>query len=187
MHDIRENLTLVKLKSVDNKIEWLTNRGQTKAAEELKEENEKENQEIIAAVIEHYNFSEYSFIKSQDMRLLKVENYDDLVIYDSEMKPKSASFLKDMDYYVITFDGVYSNPLWDVVDGKRVPAGGGEWFDGIAFLDKDLIQIKKPFPQLGLPSHRATLNSHHSKVQRYNQMLINWYARHSKRIDKFVN
>jgi len=186
MYDIKQNFTIVKLKSAERKIERLKKNGKPGEARLVEAEIKSENQEIIEAVNKHYTFSKYYFILGQDYHHLVERDYDGLTLYDSELNPIAGSIAKDVEFSVLSFEGVYSDVHIEIINGQRMPKGGNDWYAGIAMWDKDLIQYKKPFPQLGLPPFRYSQNSTASLTKQYNSQLTVWNQTHSGRIQRFA-
>jgi len=187
IQNIKDHYVLILLKSVNKKVEHLIENGDLALAKEIKEANKLENQNIVEAINAQYDFSEFYFIKGVDNKSLFKGDFDQVKVYDKDMNLISGDFLSDKNFYYLSFDGVYGNPQVDIDEnGKRSQHAGGEWYPGISMLDSDGVQLKKPFPQLGLPTYKFSKKEYQSMVNSYNKELNTWYKFHRSRINKFT-
>ena len=147
IHSIKNSFVLVKLKSSEKKIKFLMENNRDQEAKEIMTEIENENQDIIKAFAEEYDFSNYYFFSSDSYKDLKERNFDQVPITDKDGNEIANKDFLENDFYIISFDGAYESQFVKTnPDGTRDPAGGTFRQGEVAVLDHEFIQLIKPFP-----------------------------------------
>ena len=144
---LKNNALLVRLHTADHIIEALEKRNLHKEAEEARERVKKGNIRTVNAFKNNYTFSKVYFFQSGESNNLKNKNFDEVVLVDADGNTvQDRSFLK-AGYLVATFGVVYHDQLFytDSSDVKYSVAGV-QGTPGLVVMDRDYIQLNKPFP-----------------------------------------
>lgn len=93
---------LIRLSTREKTVEDLKRMGKTRAAEEIRKEQELKNNKIVAAFKKHFNFCEYRFFYSQYSAEILKKNFKFLV-FDKDLKPDANFELNGRSFYVAEF------------------------------------------------------------------------------------
>ena len=147
MDFLKKHVLLVRLNSHENKIKALREISEYGQAEVLREKDKEENQKTIDAFKNNFTFSKVYFFNPSDGHDLKYGKYDELHLFDADKNEiTDKSFLSE-GYLVATFGYVHQDPLVFETDGDhKLPAGGTGSTEALVIMDKDYVQLSKPFP-----------------------------------------
>ena len=144
---LKNNALLVRLHTAEHIIDALEKRNLHKEAEATLERVEKGNARTIEAFKNQYTFSKVYFFHSGESNKLKNKNFDEVVLVDADGNPvQDLSFLK-AGYLVATFGMVYHDQLiYTDSSDVKYPVAGVQGTPGLVVMDRDYVQLNKPFP-----------------------------------------
>ena len=144
---LKEQVLVVQLNSAHKKIAFLKSTNEIEEANAIAKKIEEENKEIKQSFKTHFDFCKVYFVESADAKKLRKQQYESIILTDcNNQKIKNPTFLKK-GYLVATFDKLYSEQfVSENQNNARHSLGGTKTFPALIVLDKDYIQLQKPFP-----------------------------------------
>ena len=144
---LKENVLLVRLKTKENKAAQLAKLEGRKYAAAERKEVAMTNLNIASLFREYYNFSDVYFFFSDDGTALKAGDIKQVTFYDAALEEVDNALLKDKAYLVAEFGFAYESQLiYEDDEGNRRAAAGTNSTPALVVMDKDYIQLEKPFP-----------------------------------------
>jgi hypothetical protein len=153
--ELKEGVLLVRLHTKQPVINALEEKGATKKANYIKEKQETENKEIVAA-FKNFDFCPVYFFYSQFSDSLKNGKYNNVIILNDSLQPTKLNLT---NYYIADFGNVEKNYVNDTTDVKRnelkakgidtkkkYKGGSNLSIRAMIISDANFNQLKSPFP-----------------------------------------
>ena len=135
--ELKENVLLVRLKSTKSTSE----KKQAKLA--------AQNEHIMQSFKDHYDFSTLYFFYAFDSPQLKAGEWEKVNLFDREGRAINANQLANKAYLIAEFGYTYDDQMiYEDAEGNRRMAAGTNGKKALIVLDKDYIQLGKPFPSI---------------------------------------
>ncbi len=157
---MKESVLLVRLKTVENKINALKKVGLDEKAEKVRREQEFENKSIVLAFNKYFNFCPVQFFFSNHSVDVKNRQFDGIFLDDSLQVDASIKLDTTIRFMVADFSSIeqdtakylshYSYETVGSDEQKKVSSyytSSTEFdFDALRILDHNFVQLNKPFP-----------------------------------------
>lgn len=156
---LKKSALLVRLKTKENSIRALKDRGFNDKAAQVESDQKKKNLELIQAFNKYYNFSNVYFFYSSDSKKVENGELDSVVFLNDSLEPDPSIKVKEIDYYtseigLIQPDStVYNdkNSVQNTENGaEQKPTyssgGAGMSFQALIIKDDKFRQLASPFP-----------------------------------------
>lgn len=181
---LKEQFLVVKLNSAHKKIAYLKAANQLDEANKVAQKIKNENKEIIQSFKTHFDFCKVYFLASSDAKKLKKQQYESITLIDNNNQEiKNPTFLED-GYLVAAFDKLYSEQfIYEDKNEIRHSLGGTNTFPALVVLDKDYIQLAKPFPFRVVTSQ---MKEYSQAVITLNEKLIEFHSKYEKKQKKIL-
>lgn len=177
--NLKENVLLVRLKTKENKAVQLAKLEGRKYAAAERREVAMTNLNITSLFREYYTFSEVYFFFSEDGAALKSGKFDEVTFYDTQLEKIDYTVQNSTNYLVAEFGYAYESQLiYEDDEGNRRAAAGTNSTPALVVMDKDYIQLEKPFP-----SEVSDLNPSKRDlvVKEFNEALHTFYLQAQKK------
>jgi len=184
--DLKNGILFVRLSTREKTVEDLKKMGKTRAAEEIRNEQEIKNKKIVEAFKTNFKFCEYSFFYSQYSNEIQNRNFK-FMIFDKDLKPDSDFNLNGRPFFVAEFGvlqadtartfrdtklqstanfNVESTPIYSQNSPNKIYA--------LIIKDNNYVQLKYPFPYY--------VNAYNTDraVRKMNQKLNSFYNKSFK-------
>lgn len=181
---LKNNVLLVRLKSVATNIEALKKAGKNDRAEKVKQLNLEENQKTIAAFRDVYDFSKVYFFEASEATNLKQGKFDQVILLDENSnKVEDLTFLEE-GYLVATFGKVYQDQFIYTDDNNvRHSVGGTSSLPALVVMDSEYVQLKKPFPSRVMTTFREAAIQ--EAVVALDRKLMQFYLKYQRKKTRF--
>ncbi len=146
--DFSSNTVLiVRLNTAEQKIKTLIEANQPDMAAKVRKDMDAANEETMKAFKDHFHFCNVFFLDPADAKPLKEGNHSQVSLLDRNGNlVQDLSFLKN-DYFVASFSYVYQDVFVKPDKGNSLQqVGGTSGLPALVIMDKDYIQLSKPFP-----------------------------------------
>ncbi len=138
--EMKKGALLVRLKTQENKIKALKERGNTIEAANIEFNQHQENKEIIAAFKENFNFCKVYFFYSSDTKLVKKKQLEQVTFLGDSLEkidtPKITTF------YTAEFGNVDNTK--QTQNSSEISSSLG--FAALYIMTDQFVQLKQPFP-----------------------------------------
>jgi len=184
--DLKNGILFVRLSTREKTVEDLKKMGKTRAAEEIRNEQEIKNKKIVEAFKTNFKFCEYRFFYSQYSNEIQNRNFK-FMIFDKDLKPDSDFNLNGRPFFVAEFGvlqadtartfrdtkiqstanfNVESTPIYSQNSPNKIYA--------LIIKDNNYVQLKYPFPYY--------VNAYNTDraVRKMNQKLNSFYNKSFK-------
>jgi hypothetical protein len=181
--ELKKGFLLIRLSTREKTVEDLKRMGKTRAAEEIRKEQELKNSKIVAAFKKYFTFCDYRFFYSQYSNEIKNKNFK-FLLFDKELKPDANFELAGKNFYVAEF-GILQADTAKIsketrlefnkdFSAEEVPVyyqNTPNKLYALIIKDNQYYQLKYPFPYYvaGFNTDRA--------VKKMNQKLSNYYTK----------
>ena len=142
---LKDGALLVRLKTSQSKIDKLLELGRSMAAEQVVKTQFADNQNIIQAFKNGYEFCPVYFFLSGNSN--KVRNGDLKNIFLNEELEIDTSIQYSGDFLTAEFGNNQGSPTKDV-DGNLTPSTSSYGLNALIVMDKNFVQLSKPFPSM---------------------------------------
>lgn len=155
--DLKDGVLLVRLQTRSKSLEMIRERGMDEKAAEIEAELKAENDEIIAAFQEEYDFSKVYFFNSEDSGELAKGEYDKVNTFDYDEVEVNLN-LNTVFFLTAEFSNVQPDTartrgdyrMVDTEDGPelRSTSNGSTnfGFGALIIMSDQFIQLADPFP-----------------------------------------
>lgn len=155
--NLKEGFLLVRLQTRYNSLETIRERGMEEKADQMAAELKAENDQIIQAFQDEYDFSPVYFFNSEDSKHILQGNYDEVTFFDYDRDSVKLDLSSD-NFLTAEFGNVQpdtarykgSDVLRKGEDGlNREPTYGGSTdfgFGALIIMSNQFIQLPDPFP-----------------------------------------
>jgi len=154
---LKNSSLLIRLKTRDQAVQAASDAGLTEMAEEMKEEQRLENEEIVKAFIANYDFCPIYFFYSSCSKDILDRNFKGCLL-DANLQPVKS--IPDLDdFFIAEFDYVKKQPdsyfggytveydTSGAIERRSNYYGGTELGpDALVMMDSRFRQLRQPFP-----------------------------------------
>jgi len=144
---LRQNTLLVRLKSEDKKIAALQKANRQTRIEKTKARLQKENTAIINAFKNNFKFSKFYFFYANEAKLLRNQKYHEITLYDIHHQPVPDNSFIENGYLIAALDYIHEFEFVGENDTIRKVVSATFGYPSLVLMDKDFIQLSKPFPR----------------------------------------
>jgi hypothetical protein len=186
IQELKTGYLLVRLSTRSKTIEDLQRMGKSRAAEEIRKQQEEKNKRIVAAFNKYFNFCEYRFFYSQYSDDIQKGNFK-FLIFNKDLSVDESFSVEGKTYYVGEFGIVEPDQTKESYDTelqytddfsaelKRVKYGPStNKIYALIIKNNNYVQLTRPFPFF------ATGISTEKMVKKTNSHLNNFYNKHNK-------
>jgi len=157
---LKESALLVRLKTSENKINALREAGKYDEAEKVRNIQEYENQKIIDAFKQNYDFSEVYFFYSYDSEKVRLKQFENIFLNESLKVDSTIRFNFDRDFFTAEFGYLaqdtikyYSHSSIDPAEKGGVkqrahyykPSSNFDFY-ALRIMDQNFVQLNRSFP-----------------------------------------
>lgn len=177
---LKENVLLVRLKNAENKLRLLKKSGDAEEANKLRKKISDAHQETRDAFSKHFDFCEVYFFNAYDADDLRKKDFEEVQFYNAKMEEVGEEVIEGKDYLIASFSSTYADVIsYTEKNNERHQVAGTNSRPALVVMDKDYIQLKKPFPYkvINISSKGYKNNS----VKVLNENLANFYHRSVKK------
>jgi len=179
IEDLKNTVLLVRLNTSNNKIKHLKKYDLVNDVKEQEMKTFQKQKQTILAFEEHFDFCKVYFYNAEDGTELRHQNFDKVQLIDvNEDIVTDNSFLKD-GYLVGIFGYSYDTQIvYQSRDSlERRPMAGSGGVSSLLIVDKDYVQLPKPFPF----SVNYTFEREDKSVKELNRALNTFYLKSKRR------
>lgn len=144
---LRENVLLVRLKSEDKKIAALQKSNKETEIAKIKNQLLKQNTAIVNSFKNNFKFCDVYFFYGNEAKFLRNEEHDKLTLYNSNFKPIAENSFIKKGYLIAALDYIHEFEFVGENDGVRKAVSSTFGYPSLALMDKDFVQLDKPFPR----------------------------------------
>jgi len=144
---LKENVLLVRLKSEDKKIAALEKANKKDRITKTNAQLLKQNTAVMNAFRGNFKFCKVYFFYAREAKLLRQKEYNKLTLYDIDHKPVTDNSFIENGYLIAAVDYIYEFEFIEETDTIRKAVSGTFGFPSLVVMDKDFIQLDKPFPR----------------------------------------
>lgn len=146
IQQLSEGVLLVRLKTKEKTIAKYQELGMKDRAKATRVKQEAENAEILTAFDKIYQFSSVYFFYSDESKKLREKDFKSLQLFDMKQNPVDAAFLRKKYFLIAEFGRSYDTEFVVENSKERRSAGGAGAVDALIVMDKDFVQLERPFP-----------------------------------------
>ena len=157
IQELDDGVLLVRLNFRQKEIDYLNNRQDTSAANQVQRMAMQKNQQIADAFRQHFDFCTVYFFQMADSRFVTNQQFDSITLYDLSFNEIDSSKLTSDNYLIGEFGYVkqdtsyyYSETRKDTSkerEKENVYYGGSKnGREAFIIMDRKFQQIQKPFP-----------------------------------------
>ena len=187
---LKNSFLLVRLKTSEKKIEAARDAGLSDFANEIKEEQKAENEEIVKAFSSYYNFCPVYFFYSSCSKQVAERNFEGCLLGENlkpllEVPRIDDFFIAEFDYVKKSEDQHFSHYSidYDTAGNKEYSPnyyGGTETGpDALVMMDSRFHQLTRPFPYY-IRTYQGFLFFKRDKettVRKFNKKLSDYYIK----------
>ncbi len=169
IEQLKNGILLVRLRTQQSKVEALKEVQKAGLAETIQKEQEAQNQRIIIAFDQFFNFCPVFFFYAKDSKLIGDRNFEG-IIFNANKEVVAVSALENKLFYIADF-------------GNIEEPGVVTQLQGLSVRDSSFQQLQSPFPYaVSINSFLAGENVEERTVQVFNSKLESYYisARYRK-------
>jgi hypothetical protein len=188
--ELKKGVLLIRLSTRERTVDDLKKLGKTRAAEEIRNEQERKNKIIIEAFKANFNFCEYRFFYSQYSSEILNRNFK-FLIFDKNLTPDADFSLNGQNFYMAEFAVLQPDTIAIAREKKLVfekdfsaeeknvyYQNAPNKIFALVIKDNNFIQLKYPFP------YYVNGNNTARAVKRLNSKLNNYYKKNFPSIQK---
>ena len=172
MKHLKEGVLLVRLKTKEKTVAKYEEMGMDDRAKVTKAKQQAENADILAAFDKLFEYCPAYFFYSNETSKLRDGNFQEMQLFDAKQDEINADFLKNKYFLVAEFGRAYDAEF--VVEGdntQRRSAGGVGPVDALVVMDRDFVQLERPFPHTtGSILRRSIFHSGNKKENMVNEL-----------------
>lgn len=169
---------MVRLKTADKKIVALEKTNRKKQAEQTKKSIAAQNNAIYKAFKNNYSFSKIYFFEGRDAKYLHQQKYDKVTFYNVDRLPVDDKTFLHNGYFIAAIDYVHEIVFVQTSDTIRKKGSATFGIPSLVLMDKDFIQLDRPFPHRVLKGNDLLLEA--NEVLELNIQLHEFYKRYQK-------
>jgi hypothetical protein len=143
--ELKSAVLLVRLKTNENSIQALQDKGQIETAERLRVSQAIENKKIIQAFKEQFHFCEVKFFFSNHSNQVRQKQYEQIFLNDSLEVDPSITMDKAAQFYIAEFGYIEQVYKGDSSSTPNVVPSHIRFFS-LRMMDENFVQLEKPFP-----------------------------------------
>lgn len=154
---LQKGALLVRLQTKNKAIQALRTRGQNESADKIAAQQKRENERIVAAFRQNFDFAPVFFFYSDDSKFLLENTPDQITFLNPDLTPVDSSVsLEPKTFVVAEFGTVSAEPREYYENYRRDFKGKTDSaaylnssemdFSALVLLNDDLQQLTDPFP-----------------------------------------
>lgn len=162
IEQLKNGVLLVRLRTQEAKVEALKEVQKVTLAEEIQKKQEAQNERIITAFDQYFDFCPVFFFYAKDSKLIKDRSFEG-IIFDAKKENISNTTLENKAFYIADF-------------GNIEEPGVVTQLEGLSIRDSSFQQLQSPFPYaVSVNSFLAGENVEERTVQAFNAKLESYH------------
>lgn len=164
---LQEGVLLVRLTTAENAIAKYEQLGMEKKARAVAFQKRAENDALIHAFQEEFDFCPVYFFYSSDTKKIKQQQLQTVAFFDVHKKVVAPTSIPKNKFLIAEVGRAYDTELLHNKNGQAQAVAGVGGIPALVVMDANFIQLKKPFPYVSGTFDRSKT----SMVKKFNTVL----------------
>ena len=143
---LKSGALLMRLNSVNNKVEYLKNQGAHDRAKEIENDSEMDHQRIMQTFHDEFVFANVYFFHAKDALLVKEQKFNQVSLLNMFGETQTDLSFLESGYLIAAFDRVYDAQIIPGDYNQKEIKTTNSSIPALVVYDSNFIQLQKPFP-----------------------------------------